>query len=340
MDQLIFRKIILPTRPQPDTILGILLLRNFGKEKYPGLENAEIEIWQELPKGETSNSLEKKGVLVLDLGGGKFDHHQQNKNLSHLVAEDLKISDDSSLKKILTYAERDDKYGLGTISSDPIDKAFGLSGLIATLNKALPQKPEEIIEIISPLLIAHILEERKKTNELPNEFEKKLKEKKAEIFEIKHKKKKIKIVVLESDNLSMAGWLKFSENINADVVCQKMSSGYVNILTKPLKKVDLRWLAAYLRNEEIKRRNKKIKYLTLDLMKPGKLPEIVEWYYDRATNSILNGGTNPRGIEPTAIPLEEIKKILKESLSQKPLEKKDFFKKENQPLFSGNQITG
>ena len=325
---LIYRKIILPTRPQPDTILGIFFLKNFGKEKYPGIENSIIEIWQELPKGETPGSLEKKGILVLDLGGGKFDHHKKGKTLSKLIAEDLGIADDPSLQKLLTYGERDDKYGLGTISSDSIDRALGLSGLIASLNKAIPERPEKVIEIVLPLITAHCLEEKKRVKELPEEFKEKLKTGKVEIFEVKQGDKKLKVVVLESDNLSMAGWLRSAEGLKADVVCQKVSSGYVNILTKPLKRVDLRWLAAYLRNEEAKLRGRRLKYLTFDLMKPGKTLEIPEWYYDRATNSILNGGPNPKGIEPTAISFEGIKEILKEALSQKMPEKKVPFKSE------------
>ena len=185
-----YQKIILPTRPQPDTILGIFLLKKFGKEKYLGIEKAEVEIWQELPKGETPGFLEKKGVLVLDLGGGKFDHHQKGKTLSKLLAEDLEILDDHALQKLLIYGERDDKYGLGTISSDPIDKAFGLSGLIASLNKVFPGNPEKVIENVLPLIEAHYLEEKKKIEELPREFEEKLKEGKAEIFEVKQEKKK------------------------------------------------------------------------------------------------------------------------------------------------------
>lgn len=312
-----YKKIILPTRPHPDTILGIFLLKNFGKEKYPGIEGAGLEIWQELPKNETSVSLEEKGILVLDLGGERFDHHQRGKTLSQLVAEDLGISEDPALQKLLIYGERDDKFGLGTISSDSLDRAFGLSGLIASLNKAIPENPEKVIDAIAPLITAHYLEEKKKTEELPKELKDKLEAKKAEIFEVKQGDKKLKIIILESDNLSMAGWLRSSESERADVVCQKVSSGYVNILTRPLKRVDLRWLAAYLRNEETKLRGRQLKYSAFDLMKPGKIYEIPEWYYDRATNSMLNGGTNPKGIEPTAIALEEIKEIIKKALSQK-----------------------
>jgi len=47
--------------------LAIFILKKFGKEKYPNIENAEIEIWQELPKNETVDSLDQKGVLALDL---------------------------------------------------------------------------------------------------------------------------------------------------------------------------------------------------------------------------------------------------------------------------------
>ena len=37
---------------------------------------------------------------------------------------------------------------------------------------------------------------------------------------------------------------------------------------------------------------------------------------DRATNSILNGGVNPRGISPTIVPLKKIEEIIKKGLSQ------------------------
>jgi hypothetical protein len=49
-----YQKIILPTRPQTDTIVAIFLLKKFGKEKYPGIEKAKIEILNNLPENETS----------------------------------------------------------------------------------------------------------------------------------------------------------------------------------------------------------------------------------------------------------------------------------------------
>jgi len=312
-----YNKIIIPTRPHPDVIVGIFLLIKFGVEKYPGIKDASIDIWQELPAGETNVSLGNKGVLLLDLGGGKFDHHNTGKNLAQLVAEDLGISKDPSVAKMLAYAERDDKHGLGTVSTDALDKAFGLSGLVAALNKTM-EGPEKIVKIVLPFLEAHLQEEKRRTQELPEEFEKKMKEGKAIVFEVKQSKKNLKVVVLESNNLSMPGWLKSAGGIKADVVCQRNNAGFTNIITKPLKMVDLRWPAAYVRKAEAELRDRRLKCSTFDLMKDGKMPEIPEWYYDLATNSVLNGGASPRGILPTAIPLDTMTDILKEALSQDP----------------------
>jgi 2'-5' RNA ligase len=318
----LFSKIILPTRAQAETIIGIFLLRKFGKEKYPGIENAKIEIRQQLPANETAESLEKKGILCLDIGGGKFDHHYQKETLSKIIAKDLKIEEEPALQKLLIYGERDDRWGKGTISNDPIDKAFGLSGLITALNKNFPENPQRVVETILPLLEAHYNEERKKIIDLPQEFEEKMKSGKAQIFNVKQGKKKLKVIFIESNNQSLAGWLKAFQK--ADVVCQRTEKGYVNLTTRPLKKVDLRYLAAYLRYFEAKIRKRQINYSPKALMRPGSIPEIPEWYYDLATNSLLNGGPNPQGIEKSAIPSEKLIEIIKEALSKTPTIKKNY----------------
>src|SRR3989338_6858275 len=308
-----YYKIIIPSSLHPDTILGIFLLKKFGSTKYPGIENAEIEIRQALQEGETSDSLKEKGIICLDVGGGDLDHHQKGKILSELVSLDVGVMEDPAILKLLAYAERDDKHGVGTISTDQLDRTFGLSGLISSLNKTT-ESPARILDIVFPLLEAHYLEERKRTSELPQEFEKYLRAGKAEIFEVKQRGKKLKIVALESDNVSMPGWLKSSIGLKADVVCQRKTSGYTNILTKQFKRVDLRWLAAYLRDEELQLKGKNIEYPPIELMKPGKLESVSEWYYDRATNSLVNGGANPKGVEPTKISITRIKEAMREAL--------------------------
>lgn len=317
-----FTKIIIPTTPHPDVIIGIFFLKKFGTVKYPGIENSSVETMQHLPDGETADSLEEKGVLALDVGHGKFDHHDKNTHLSYLIAKDLGIAEDSSLLKLLLYSERDDKFGLGTISTDSLDKAFGLSGLVAALNKSTSD-PEKVIAVVFPLIEAHYLEEKKRTQDLPAEFEKKLKEGKAEVFNLKQGSKKLKAVVIESDDASFPGWLRSIHGLKADIVCQRRGLGFTNIITKPLKKVDLRWVAACLRDEESKLKNKKAGLEETKtnipipkLMTPGTIAEVPEWYYDRATNSVLNGGVNPKGIQPTQISLKRIREIIEEAIQR------------------------
>ena len=306
--------IMLPARPQPDTIVAIFFLRTFGKEKYPDIENAEILVRPTPPDGATESSLLKDGILPIDIVGGKFDHHKQGKTASWLVAKDLEIDQSPSLAKLLTYAERDDKYGKGTVSQDPLDKAFGLSGLIAALNKAVPNNPKEVVDYIIPLLEAHYIEEKKRAEDLPEEFQKKLNSGQAKVLETRHKKNKVKVISIESDEPSMPGWLRSSVGQKADIVIQRMSSGNTNILTRQLKKMDLRQVASFVRAEELRLLKSKIHVTPTLLSQPGRMKDLQEWYYDRATNSLLNGGVHPGGTPPTKIPLDSLTKLVLKGL--------------------------
>lgn len=306
--------ILLPARPQPDTIVAMFFLKTFGQKQYPGVENAEISVLPTPPEGETESSLLIKGILPIDIMGGKFDHHKQGGTASKLIAKSLGIEQSPTLAKLLAYAERDDKYGKGTISQDPLDKAFGLSGLIAALNKAIPDNPKEVVEYIFPLLTAHYIEEKKRSEDLPQEFQEKLSSGKAKVFEGKHKKSKVRIISIESDEPSMPGWLRSSVGQKADVVIQRMSSGNTNILTRPLKKIDLRSVVSLIRKEELRLSEKSARVTPTLLSQPGRIEGLEEWYYDRATNSLLNGGIHPEGTNPTRIPLDSVTELVLKGL--------------------------
>ena len=307
--------ILLPARPQPDTIVAMFFLKTFGQEQYPGVEDAEISVLPTPPEGATESSLLSEGILPIDIMGGKFDHHKQGGTASMLIAKDLGIEQSPTLAKLLAYAERDDKYGKGTVSQDPLDKAFGLSGLIAALNKAIPDSPKEVVDYVFPLLTAHYIEEKKRAEDLPREFQEKLASGEAKVFEGRHKKGKVKIISIKSDEPSMPGWLRSSVGQKTDVVIQRMSSGNTNILTRPLKKIDLRHVASLVREEELRCSKKNVRVTPTILSQPGRIEGIQEWYYDRATNSPLNGGVHPEGTPPTKIPLDSITELVLKGLA-------------------------
>lgn len=311
--------IILPTTMQPDTLAAIFLLKKFGENKYPGIQIAHIEIWQVLPDGENIDSLMQKGYLLIDMGGGCYDHHNKPKGAtaSLLVANDLNITDKPALVKLLEYARRDDLFGRGTISEDPIDRAFGLSALIYNLNKSYVGKPEQVVDIIMPILAGHYNEELRRTEELPKEFAYAQKEGKVYIVHDLHQRdKKISAVFIESDNGSLAGYLRSTLGGKFDIVIQKMSLGHVNILTRPTKRLDLRSLVCLIRIREAEISGNILEEELFSLYRPARHPRVKEWYYDRATNSIQNGGLHPKEIPPTKIAWDEFPRLIQLGLSE------------------------
>ncbi|MEK7614575.1 MAG: hypothetical protein AAB428_02830 [Patescibacteria group bacterium] len=311
-------KIILPTRSQPDTIVAIFILKKLGLELFPGADVATVEIWQEVPEGETEQSLLGKGALLIDVGGGTFDHHNKTPKTtaSKLVSTHLGVDKEPELQKLLAYAERDDFFGKGTVSEDPLDRAFGLSALITNVSKDHPRDPDKAVNIILPILLAHYNEEVRRTKEIPEEFEKIKERGEADIFTARQNDKNLRAVILRSDNPSMAGYLRSQNGGRFDVVAQALSSGHINILTRPTKRVELRAVAMIVRLEESTKRGKQFEADEYYLTSSGRIKEVPEWYYDRATNSLQNGGLNPKTIEPTKIPLEEFKNILMVGLAK------------------------
>ena len=49
-----FHTIILPVRPQPDTIAAIFVLKEFGEEKFPGIGLAKVEFCSLPPDGKSA----------------------------------------------------------------------------------------------------------------------------------------------------------------------------------------------------------------------------------------------------------------------------------------------
>ncbi|MCH7883128.1 hypothetical protein IIA95_01800 [Patescibacteria group bacterium] len=307
----IVHTIILPTAPQPDTLVAIFLLKKFGERVFPGIKEARVKIWQTLPAEKSAEILEKEGHLLIDIGMGCFDHHgKKDATASGLVAFFLGVSDDPALAKMLEYARRDDLFGKGTVSADPIDRAFGLSALVYHLNRSLSQDASRTVGLVLPFLIAHYNEERKRAHELPREFASLKDAGKATSFVLRHGNKNVKAIVVESDNISLAGYLRSREGGRIDVVGQYLSSGHANILTRPAKRIDLRNTVSLIRIREAELQKRDIDLSLEESAKPGRLKKIPEWYYDRATNSIQNGGVNPRSVPPTRIPKPEMVKIL------------------------------
>jgi len=296
---------------QPDTITALYILKTFGEPFFPGIRNAAVKFWTTTPNGESPQKLEAEGYLLIDLGG-MFDHHTENEAsgskkecLSTIVAKYLKVDTHPSLRKIIQWAKRDDLEGKGTISTDNLDRAFGLPGLIMNLNRLYPNDQHRTLDLIMPLIDAHVREEYKRNIELPRIWKSLLENHKAEIFFIKNGTQKGAFV--QTDDLAMAGFIRNKEDTK--IVITKNNSGHTNIITKQDSELDLKPLI-----KEIRLKEASIKNTSIDsnkLTDPARVDGAEEWYYDTAANTLQNGGAHPQGVNPTHIPIEDVVNIVK-----------------------------
>lgn len=306
---------------QADTVVAVYLLARYGKDAFPGIEQMKLEFWTALPAGETPESLQAKGTLAIDLGGGLFDHHVANQAsgkredcASTLIAKYLGIDGNGALRKVLAWAKRDDLEGKGTISVDPLDRAFGLSGMIMTLNRAFPGAPQRVIDHILPLIHYHVMDEVKRTEELPKEWDELQANGKGKVLKMRQGSADLKAAYVESENTALPGFLRAAKRM--DLIIQRRASGHTNVMTRQERSLDLRPIIAVLRQKEAERKGVTLPADQTTLQSTGRLDPIDEWYYDDAANTLQNGGVSPGDIPATKLTGEEIIAIVQENISK------------------------
>lgn len=303
--------IYIPTRPQPDTVVAIFLLKRFGKERFIGIEEANVEVHPQLPENETFDSLLTKHIIAIDLGGGALDHHGTEECTSERMAKFLGVENDPALKRLLEYARRDDKLGKGIVSTDPIDRALGLSGLIASLNKMHTGNPTAVVEAVLPLLEAHYFSARQHHVELPQELEAKKKSGAYEERNAAQGHKKLLIAYVVSDKPSMPTFLRSPQGPRADIVVLKAeNTNHFSILSRQERNIHLSKVAALIRMREAELAHVAISDDETYLEQTGRINEVPQWYYDPMTNSVLNGGAHNKTVAESLIDWEELKNIV------------------------------
>jgi len=304
------KKILCFARPQVDTLVAIFLLRHYADKIFIGASAAEIEFCMALPEGHTHQGLFEQGVVALDLGGGPFDHHAApGKTVSQLVAETLGVHQHKPLEKLLTWAKRDDLQGKGTISVDPLDRAFGLSGVITVLARQYQREPHRVVDLVLPLFQAHVAEETMRHEILPQEWKRLKQTGQGGEFISSGRKGNFRVAWINSDNLQLPGFLRAYFQI--DAVIQRLPSNHTNIITRQSRKLELEDIAAMLRAGELKSQGKTVPGGNWkDLQVSGRYQLVPEWFFDTAANTIQNGGVQPSGVIATRLTLDSIKEIV------------------------------
>jgi hypothetical protein len=321
MEKTLITKIAIFPKIQPDTVAAVFLLKKYGALHFPGVEEAEVVFWTATEPGKSAEAYEAEGTLLIDLAGSRFDHHRDDHGrksecASSLVAKHLGVDRRPEVRKLLAYAKRDDLEGKGTISTDPLDRAFGLSGIIMNLNRVHRGNPQAIFDFVYAIFEAHVHDEWRRTTQMPEEW-KAIKASGAAIeFTADHGKKNLRCIALESENVDLPGFLR--AYVKADVVIQRLPSGHTNVITRQVRRVDLRDAVALIRSKEAEHRGVTVDHHDHRAMrKPGRLEGLDMWFYDTAANTIQNGGVNPQDIPPTKMDLELIAGIVAEGLAMR-----------------------
>jgi hypothetical protein len=291
------KKILIPRKPHLDPIAAIYLLRQYGQDKFPGINDAEIIFWghSRNPTTEEMKQFEEKDTLMIDVGHGLLDHHNKKNDIEEtstsLTASYLGIEKNPELVALLSYIREDDLEGLHNRYGD-------LAYLVKYMHKQnIPS--EQVVK--KTLQILNIFQEGQKQwhGEVKKEYEAK-----CQLYKIKRNKKKLKIGVIESDNVQVANYGITVDNLS--VVIQKRSTGHVMILTNKNHKIDLREIVAAIRKRELEAHGYKKQIDIKKLRFEGRNSQISNWFYHRSLNSFLNGSDALFKTEPTKVPFKDI----------------------------------
>lgn len=298
---------------QPDTLAAIFLLRKFGAERFPGVQAAQLVFWTELPPDKTASEMEIEGYLLIDLGHGQFDHHTTRENgrptqcASGIIAQFLGVDTHPALQKLLAYAKRDDLEGKGTVSADPLDRAFGLSGLLVNLNRSYAHDLPGVANMVLAMFEAHYQEEENRTIIVKQEWKEIQENGRCQIWNAPHRGMSLRVVQLNNDNPSMAGFLRSYAHF--DLVILRRSTGHVNLISNQQCSIDMSSVAGAIRAAEAQKLGLSLHTLP-PLNTPGRLPEIPQWYYDTMANTLQNGGIQPQDTPATQLTDTEIREAV------------------------------
>lgn len=326
------------------------LLREYGTTKYPGIDTANIVIWDEgsaPPDGLTADQWEKQGVLAVGVGRGRLDDHSLSDNDSEsaasLVAKDLGIFDNPEVKGMIEYVTKIDLTGgnqLGqseyelrgmakkakdaetrrvlTCAADTVaqakidagDSAWALPKLISDGHLVLTTEEVDTLANLG-FKVRHLCQKRYL------EARDTLYDQVAsEVMIPRGNGQSVKVVTIKSDNPFVA---RNAFSRRPGLVIIQTSNGNVQILNYAGLKARLDELVAMIRVEEQRARGVTLTTDFKELRQEGEVPGAECWHYtgNDKDRRILNGSLSYPNADPTQIPLERIQELVAIFLNEK-----------------------
>lgn len=336
MNQKQFFSIVTHTNPHLDEIVAIWMLQRFGEERFPGISTATISYWSTggtTPDGRSAVEYEENGVLLVGVGGGRFDEHptnsaerKQGECAATLVAKALDIEDNPALERILKYVTQNDLQG----STHP----FEVATITKILHQQHPDKAEVVINWALIAIEAKYYEQLQFWTSTKEAFEKT-----AKIEEVRGPHgRMLTVVSIESDDEQIGKFARSAHGANAAVVIQKRTSGNVQIFTNKKFGVTLYDVAQMLRLEEQRAKGGAIR--TTDwkvLSSEGTVDGCEEWFYHHEMQMLLNESTTAKNVQPTRLSMEKIRWIIRMGINPHAFESSRASSCENGTCTSGDR---
>lgn len=293
-----FKAIVNHRRPHIDEICALWLLRKFGEKTFPGASQAKMVFegaGGEDLSGFSGDEFESEGIILIGVGGGKFDEHPGVKTFgkpdectSTLVAKELGIENEPTLERILRFVKASDlKAG---------NQPFDLANMVKAMHHANPNDPCLVVNWAMQALDAKYAEQVS--------------------FLVAKGEVSLKAIQGPGRKIMLASGVSDSEKFNsacrnqgAAIVIQKQPSGNVQIYTANKERLVLYDVAQMLRLEEQEAKGNVVTTDWKALANEGKVEGAEEWYFQIAGQMLLNGSLSCPN-RPTHLSLERIRDIV------------------------------
>jgi hypothetical protein len=303
-----FTELLTHERPHLDEIVAIWLLRKFGEQRFPGSGTAAVSFTSVRKLAEAGlkpEDYEARGMLLLGVGGGRFDEHPTLEEgrkagdcATTLVAKELGISDDPALAKILRFVRAADVEG----NASPFDVSY----VVKLLHPRFPTDPHKVIEWALVAIEAKYEEQRRFFTVVKPEFDAK-----AKVEEIAVGQRRLRVVTIDSDEDGIHKYARSEYGARAAVVIQRRAKGNVAVFGNKQAGVDLREAAKLIRLAEQAAKGQMVTTDEERLTAEGQVPGAEEWFYHKQGQMLLNGSLTQADVPATRLGLDQIAELVK-----------------------------
>lgn len=307
-------KIITHNQPHLDELVAIFLLKQYGERLFPGIRRAAIEFCRpESPAqgGKTAEEYEREGILLVGIGGGRFDEHATpgkerdvGKCATSLVAEAIKCSRRAELQSLIRYTTSNDLGGKVA--------GFELAEGVRVMNRLHSDDPQRVWRWTNEWLRAHHAQQQEFHQAAKRTFEAD-----ALAFELVFGEEKLKLASIQTDADQVKAYAFSRYGGFVAVVVQRNSRGNIQIFVNKFYGLDLVPVAAAVRLGELAARRRD-PVIGTDYRVEGTVADVPEWYFFLEGQMLLNGSLTAPDVPPSALSLEEVTEIVRTAIRRSP----------------------